>query len=1539
MNGKMGKANMKKTVYAFLVALCAMSCTMREDFSQEIYKEKVSFIAHTESGSSTKTVLEGEVGDVERYISWEAYDSIGIATNNSFSLFENISEESSETALFEGYIGKSGKYYALYPYSSGAHMNYSDSLSFSLPDVQYYVENSFGRGSYPMVARKGADEDFHFQNLCGILVLRMTGDFTVKAITFSAKDSLGNPMKLSGKASVDMGYEETPVLRMGEESGHAIKLDCGEGVLLDTSEPVPFHIVLPPAVYSTFQITVATTDGRILTKEGTKPLKITRSVATKSGQFSPVDVEFVDLSVDGTANCYIVSDAGYYSIDGTIIGNGPAGLVENGGFHTQTVAIEPVSADFLWCDRPSVVTSVSYNLKERKVMFGVSGVEGNALIAAKDEDGTILWSWHIWVTDQPQEQTLSSAIIMDRNMGAVTSEYMENGSDVWGVLYQWGRKDPFSSEYCSQEMKEMNTIRESVQNPLLLSPGSSWWIDSENNDLWRNDMKTIYDPCPSGWRVSSEDVWRDLSGAESNENGVFISDTLGHSYWFPLTPRRDNWGGYESYNDGEIWTGHPGSTFHYYQDGSIVNSGRCASDSYPVRCMKDDSLDTSFPLLLIRGVSNIGKTSATVTAEVIREGYTDVVERGIIVGDQAIADTIGGKGEYKAIIEGLAPGSRYEVKAYAKNNEGTVYSSSVTFCTLPDEEVEDLSVYGTANSYIVSRSGWFKFKATIGRSQELLGGIDTVEVLWESFGNNIKPEKGDLVKNVTYEDGYITFMSSLEEGNAVICAKNSDGTILWSWHIWLTDQPAEQLYPNNAGVMMDRNLGATSDVPGDVKSLGLFYQWGRKDPFLGAESVNNSNFAKSTIEWPGYVYSDATTGTMEYAVQHPTQFIMSNNLNNEWLYTGTKDKNTTLWGEDKTIYDPCPLGWRVPDGGDLGVWKVAGFTNDEFDNTNRGYNFPLSDDGVYAWYPTAGYHTGNSITDLRNYGHYWSSVHQGGESAYYFYFTSWSVNVTWTYRNAGSRGHSVRCMKDEHYIRDLQPVVAISGTSDIGANSITVSAEVVDNGFDAVTERGVVYAITPGVTLESGTKLQSGSGEGVFNVTVGDLLPGTRYYIRAYAINGFGVSYSTEICVSTLGSGIYSDLSAEGTANSYMVSKPGNYNFHCAVRGNSSEGIGGVPVYADVLWQTKDSIISSVSLSANKVLFTVPEIFNQGNALIAVRDADSTVLWSWHIWVTDYEPAEVYHRYNSGAVMMDRNIGAVRVDRGVNEEWRESVGMMYQWGRKDPLVYGLFTVSSDTKESVEYYNAHPTEYGYGNQWCETFNYDQWSPDHKTVYDPCPVGYRVSNMDAVDGLVKGEGESYDFGMNLLYDDKNTAWYPSTPYLDQWGNYNDATSYGYVWLSNCPFESSNGAYNIHYNGGLLAIERGYALGYAYPVRCMREPGITVRTVSYTSTHNSAEVTGEVVSSGASEVLEYGVVWSANHNINLVITNPTDSYVVKGEEAGQFGEFSTVLKDLVPNSTIYARVYAISERGVEYGETVTIKTKHAGNNENYGDEDYDW
>ena len=287
-----------------------------------------------------------------------------------------------------------------------------------------------------------------------------------------------------------------------------------------------------------------------------------------------------------------------------------------------------------------------------------------------------------------------------------------------------------------------------------------------------------------------------------------------------------------------------------------------------------------------------------------------------------------------------------------------------------------------ANCYIVSQAGTYSFKTVKGNSSESVGNVASAEVLWESFGTDVAPAVGDLISSVSYKDGHIVFKTTDKKGNAVITAKDADDNILWSWHIWLTGQPQEQEYYNNAGTVMDRNLGATSSTPGEVGALGLLYQWGRKDPFLGSLSISDAIIAESTITWPSAVSSDSSNGTIAYATAHPTTYITANLGNEDWYYTGSSSTDNTRWTTSvkaKSIYDPCPAGWRVPDGGENGVWaKLLGLEeiNYPFDTTRKGMNFSGkfgSDQTI--WYPFAGFYTRyeGRLYFVGEYGAYWSA--------------------------------------------------------------------------------------------------------------------------------------------------------------------------------------------------------------------------------------------------------------------------------------------------------------------------------------------------------------------------------------------------------------------------------------------------------------------------------------------------------------------------------------------------------------------------------------
>ena len=452
----------------------------------------------------------------------------------------------------------------------------------------------------------------------------------------------------------------------------------------------------------------------------------------------------------------------------------------------------------------------------------------------------------------------------------------------------------------------------------------------------------------------------------------------------------------------------------------------------------------------LSAASSITATSAQITGTVdgLSESDKSLIEVGLFYsseegkvengqGTKLTATEISSDNAVSFVLSELMPVTIYYYCSYVKQGGFYTYGTPAEFTTLkhPYElsydlnmsSATDLSSSGSANCYIVSNAGLYKFKTVKGNSSESVGNVASASILWETFGTSVAPVPADLIKAFCYKDGYIAFQTadSFKEGNAVIAAKDANGNILWSWHIWLTDQPQGQVYYNDAGTMMDRNLGATSATPGDVGTLGLLYQWGRKDPFLGSSSIHFLSIAeaKSTIIWPSAVSSDSRNGTIAYATANPTTFIKYDSSNLDWYYTGSSSTDNTRWTTSeisKSIYDPCPAGWRVPDGGRNGVWSKAkgslSYFSATYDSTNEGINFSGkfgSDQTI--WYPASGEreYLDGRLYNVGYSGYCWSASPYNYDAyslSFYPYLMHIEVDPSGYCSRAG--GHSVRCLQE-----------------------------------------------------------------------------------------------------------------------------------------------------------------------------------------------------------------------------------------------------------------------------------------------------------------------------------------------------------------------------------------------------------------------------------------------------------------------------------------------------------------------------------------------
>ena len=262
-----------------------------------------SMESRSDSSDVTKSILNGTSTDNTRKVLWEPSDSIYVTNGSTGSKFRNVVESNTDMAEFLGNINPGTSYFAAFPY--GMVKNYSaSSFQITLPSVQEYKADGISSESFPMVAQC-VDNIFEFKNLCGILVLNLTGTQVIDSIRFSGTDAQGKALKVSGSASVSMAYTNSPELVMGSDAKTSVVLNCvgsnNKGVTLSTSRATPFHIVLPAGTNSHFTIIIYSSDRRIMTINSDKTLEIKRSKRTTASSIEyladPIVYEFVDLGL------------------------------------------------------------------------------------------------------------------------------------------------------------------------------------------------------------------------------------------------------------------------------------------------------------------------------------------------------------------------------------------------------------------------------------------------------------------------------------------------------------------------------------------------------------------------------------------------------------------------------------------------------------------------------------------------------------------------------------------------------------------------------------------------------------------------------------------------------------------------------------------------------------------------------------------------------------------------------------------------------------------------------------------------------------------------------------------------------------------------------------------------------------------------------------------------------------------------------------------------------------------------------------------
>ncbi len=394
-------------------------------------------------------------------------------------------------------------------------------------------------------------------------------------------------------------------------------------------------------------------------------------------------------------------------------------------------------------------------------------------------------------------------------------------------------------------------------------------------------------------------------------------------------------------------------------------------------------------------------------------GTEPIIKRGICwstnaeptTDDKVVIDVDPVVGDFILKMSDLEPGTSYNVRAFAVTHAGeTVYGNTVNFST------KTVTPQVESNSYIIGYNDVVVIpvsRANKSALGELIASGDeiTAELIWM--------DNEDVIEEVfTYGKGgtgNIVVTTGSINGNAVVAVRVNNN-IVWSWHIWVDAEPSKigTIRMPSGAVLMDRNLGATSKAVSEIGAVGIQFQFGRKDPFTASASfgtpsevllydLSGRNPEIKTVDGPK---------DLAFAVANPHTYIKS-------LWVDWCDENITTWwqSEDgsKTVYDPCPAGWRVP-----ALEDYSGLADEHFNkNVEGGHNFIF--DGQSNFFAFTGYREVEGNMDATaNYGTFWvNSVISGDAGIGSALSPSFGVGGTAPINGAPkARALSIRCIKE-----------------------------------------------------------------------------------------------------------------------------------------------------------------------------------------------------------------------------------------------------------------------------------------------------------------------------------------------------------------------------------------------------------------------------------------------------------------------------------------------------------------------------------------------